>query len=755
MPIIPSVFQPVRANDVQQRPIKAYKNYQVTHETRFTASGHMKHDAHYLKHTPHITMFDVASGVDAQYGYPYNMNGVDVVGANKHVVWNTIDHRYYRHPYNPAKTAELSDKRVVEKFLFHSASILTIPYFDVGERIKPGSVTGSVSFPTVNSSYEFEDDGFGNLRNRTVATESFASESRCVFHMSFNERFRDCTSAKSIFSEHGGEVFISSSEHYKIGKVEKTANSIYAEITGGVQVQGQPWKSNAYGIGFLSEDYVTTHPASGLALQVNRSAGNFTYVRVPHDDKFDRFGECDEWSIAFWIQQNQQKSSNLSTGVYDTDGENATSTEPIITKGGVTKEFFYDPVEQKMFERDKEVAFPDLQSDFSKFRTPFMIAVETELDEINSVVNEGLHNDHHQEMQKSNYIFKSSNGTRDFVISASNEHNYSGGWDHVVIQHSASICRFFINGKTTGTSGSLPAGPTTNKADIMIGNPNTKYIISDNFLVSGSTDSLGGNNPTIWSSTMTFPPGNYVIEGDVTVTANINIGAGAEVIIHGNLIVVSAEVNILGDGYLKCHGQCFNSIAVNVIDNGTFVIGKNWAPNHYALSEVRMYDYALNQTAIDSLSNRHYLSGSLYQTNVIGNSFYRNGQFVISSPMPIYHTGSGAFGGAFSLDYRGTHTIYENEVLLRVDKDHFNVAMNPTANFKNATVGDPCDTDKATGLLPGEFIKGMFVSGTALPYITTIGLYNDEAQMLAVAKLAQPIQKRDDVDMNFVVRWDY
>ena len=48
-----------------------------------------------------------------------------------------------------------------------------------------------------------------------------------------------------------------------------------------------------------------------------------------------------------------------------------------------------------------------------------------------------------------------------------------------------------------------------------------------------------------------------------------------------------------------------------------------------------------------------------------------------------------------------------------------------------------------------------FVSGSAFaPYITTIGLYNDEGQLLAVAKLAQPIRKRNDVDINFIVRID-
>ena len=47
------------------------------------------------------------------------------------------------------------------------------------------------------------------------------------------------------------------------------------------------------------------------------------------------------------------------------------------------------------------------------------------------------------------------------------------------------------------------------------------------------------------------------------------------------------------------------------------------------------------------------------------------------------------------------------------------------------------------------------MSGTLKPYITTVGLYDEQARLLAVGKLAQPIQKLDDVDMNFVVRWDY
>ena len=67
-----------------------------------------------------------------------------------------------------------------------------------------------------------------------------------------------------------------------------------------------------------------------------------------------------------------------------------------------------------------------------------------------------------------------------------------------------------------------------------------------------------------------------------------------------------------------------------------------------------------------------------------------------------------------------------------------NITMNPTA-LKRPN----------SDLLKTEF------SGSLRPYVTTIGLYNDNAELLAVSKLAEPVAKRDDVDMNFMVRWDY
>ena len=40
------------------------------------------------------------------------------------------------------------------------------------------------------------------------------------------------------------------------------------------------------------------------------------------------------------------------------------------------------------------------------------------------------------------------------------------------------------------------------------------------------------------------------------------------------------------------------------------------------------------------------------------------------------------------------------------------------------------------------------------PYVTQIGLYNDQNQLLAYAKLAKPIKNDDELALGFIVRFD-
>ncbi len=176
--------------------------------------------------------------------------------------------------------------------------------------------------------------------------------------------------------------------------------------------------------------------------------------------------------------------------------------------------------------------------------------------------------------------------------------------------------------------------------------------------------------------------------------------------------------------------------------------------SNHDFAEFRMYDYGASETHLSSLSNRHFISASCYQTNIVGNAFYKNGQLVVSTPLPKYNTGSGAFEEMTSLTYRGTHTIYENQVMVRIPKGEFNVSTNPTATY-TPVEGKELTEAEQTRRPPGDRVKSIFNNEFIMPYITTVGLYNDSNELLAIGKLAQPIQKRNDVDSNIIVRWDY
>lgn len=157
------------------------------------------------------------------------------------------------------------------------------------------------------------------------------------------------------------------------------------------------------------------------------------------------------------------------------------------------------------------------------------------------------------------------------------------------------------------------------------------------------------------------------------------------------------------------------------------------------LGEIRMYNTAYYDDDIISTLCSH-LTPSMFQTAVVGNVFYRRGTVVVSPQYTGHNRGYiGAFtSGSWSLNYRGTHTIYQYEALCRVKKGSFNLTYNPTArkSFKSDLLSD----DMTGSLL--------------LPYATTIGLYSSDGDLVAVGKLGQAVQMRDDVDLNFLVRWD-
>ena len=174
----------------------------------------------------------------------------------------------------------------------------------------------------------------------------------------------------------------------------------------------------------------------------------------------------------------------------------------------------------------------------------------------------------------------------------------------------------------------------------------------------------------------------------------------------------------------------------------------------------------------------------------VGNVFYNQGLIVLTRDV------AEKLQNRWKLDYKSTKTIYEHEYLLIADQDEFNVSQNPSAvvtvggdyesftdtsgNIRRVYTKQPVkyirkasSLENATGSLDYTYTYSGSVGTTKAgfehwdlsgsmdstgsflaPFITTIGLYDDDCDLIAVAKLPQPIKSEHDLTVNFIVRFD-
>ena len=135
------------------------------------------------------------------------------------------------------------------------------------------------------------------------------------------------------------------------------------------------------------------------------------------------------------------------------------------------------------------------------------------------------------------------------------------------------------------------------------------------------------------------------------------------------------------------------------------------------------------------------ISESVNASPYIGNIFYNSGLSAITHPK-YYSIISGSTGNGIinTLQFQGSHLIYEHEYQCTVQEHEFNTSTNTSAL-------DQTDSNPYK-------ISGFTTSSHFQPYVTTVGLYNQANELLVVGKLGQPIRKSDKTDMTFIVRWD-
>jgi hypothetical protein len=119
-----------------------------------------------------------------------------------------------------------------------------------------------------------------------------------------------------------------------------------------------------------------------------------------------------------------------------------------------------------------------------------------------------------------------------------------------------------------------------------------------------------------------------------------------------------------------------------------------------------------------------------------------------SSIANIYHQNNGANSGSVAFlnsiagggdfQMRRTENVSTSHYFVRANNREFNFSNNPTF---------------VTGLV-GQFVQPLFERDPKV-YITTVGLYDDANELLAVAKVSKPIEKSFDKEIAIKVKLDF
>ena len=140
-------------------------------------------------------------------------------------------------------------------------------------------------------------------------------------------------------------------------------------------------------------------------------------------------------------------------------------------------------------------------------------------------------------------------------------------------------------------------------------------------------------------------------------------------------------------------------------------------------------------------------------TNVVGTVFYDSGTMVIhggdysrdtnflidSSSGFVFAPGATAGNVAINnISFISLNMLKRSVFFTRAFNQEFNYSNNPTA-IANASLGSISSN----------------LTGNPTTFITTVGLYNGDNQLLAVAKTAPPVKKDFDTEKVFAVRLQY
>jgi len=264
-------------------------------------------------------------------------------------------------------------------------------------------------------------------------------------------------------------------------------------------------------------------------------------------------------------------------------------------------------------------------------------------------------------------------------------------------------------------------------------------------------------------------------EAIVVTGSNISypLGGGEEGTGSKSLVYNSIK-QLYYSNYLSGSGKVSNVNKPIINPDGT-IVGSVYNPNYenniQSIDELRHFPVTADDTiSVLSIPSKqfgeHIKPGSFSskadtgatirftddgQGNIISGSTGRiHGNILYESGLVIFtgETGSGGLYNFTGSQWESTVTIYETQYKCTIRANEYNYSLNPSL------LSSSLRSDNRI-LNSGSAQYSDFVTGSDFsPFVTTIGLYNENQELLAVAKLAQPLPTSQTTDTTILINID-
>jgi len=173
---------------------------------------------------------------------------------------------------------------------------------------------------------------------------------------------------------------------------------------------------------------------------------------------------------------------------------------------------------------------------------------------------------------------------------------------------------------------------------------------------------------------------------------------------------------------------------------------------------------------LDDAEGNIYLSGSTPRY-IIGDIIYPHGMVIITDDLysrffqtiqtPVSSKPLGNFPAPLSwtsttMSFDSSHPIFTHNYHCKIRESECNFTYNPTALSSSiqTTYNNAGDVYNISGSVNNGMLKNNVTGSSFQPYITTVGLYNDANQLIAVGKMTRPVPKSANTEMTIIVKID-